>query len=67
MHEDDEFEPDYGPFEDELPKNDVMYIRASTKRYNKGRKCPTCAGIFTNVSRHVLRTHLFWHVAAQTA
>ncbi|CAG2219393.1 unnamed protein product [Mytilus edulis] len=35
MHEDDEFEPDYGPFEDELPKNDAMYIRASTKRYNK--------------------------------
>ncbi|CAG2207161.1 tatD [Mytilus edulis] len=67
MHEDDEFEPDYGPFEDELPKNDAMYIRASTKRYNKGRKCPTCAGIFTNVSRHVLRTHLPWYVAAQTA
>ncbi|CAC5356177.1 tatD [Mytilus coruscus] len=35
MHEDDEFEPDYGPFEDELPKNDAMYIRESTKRYNK--------------------------------
>ncbi|CAG2227153.1 unnamed protein product [Mytilus edulis] len=54
-------------FEDELPKNDAMYIRASTKRYNKGKKCPTCAGIFTNVSRHVLRTHLPWYVAAQTA
>ncbi|CAC5422812.1 unnamed protein product [Mytilus coruscus] len=66
-NEDDEFEPDYGPFEDELPKNDASYIRASTKRYNKGRKCPTCAGIFTNVSRHVLRTHLPWYVAAQTA
>ena len=60
------FVPDYGPLDGEIP--DVQNkISAVTARSSKGRKCPSCPGRFTNVRRHVLRSHLPWYVSPTTA
>ena len=56
--EEEMFVPDYDPDEDELPKTDSNYIRGGTNRHNKGSRCPSFPGRFTNVRRHVLRNHL---------
>ena len=65
--EEEMFVPDYEPDQDELPKTDSNYIRGRTNRHNKGRKCPSCPGRFTNVRRHVLRIHLPWYISPATA
>ena len=61
------FVPDYEPDQDELPKTDSNYIRCRTNRHNKGRRCSSCPGRFTNVRRHVLRIHLPWYILPATA
>ena len=64
--DDSNFIPDYVPYEDEIPEKSDR-IRSSTSKPRKGRNCPSCPGIFTNVRRHVLRQHLPWYISPTTA
>lgn len=53
--------------EDKFPKTDPNYIRGRTIRHYKGRRCPSCPGLSTNVRRNVLRNHLPWCISPATA
>ena len=61
----DEFEPDYGPMDGEIPEP-TSKIRGSSQK-NKSSPCPVCPARFTNVRRHVLCSHVPWYVSPLTA
>ena len=65
--EEEDFIPDYGPYEDEIEEKSVNHVRGSTLNFKKGRKCTSCEGRFTCVRRHVLRTHLPWYISPNTS
>ena len=66
IQDESNFVPDYGPMEDEIQKPENQ-IRGSAKDDKKGRPCPVCQGRLTNIRRHVLNSHLPWHIAPFTA
>jgi hypothetical protein len=55
------------PKVDVCSKTDSNYIRGRTNRHNKGRRCSSSPGRFTNVRRHVLRIHLPLYISPATA
>jgi hypothetical protein len=59
------FVPDYEPDEKMSSRRLIRII--FEVEHNRGRRCPSCPGRFTNVRRHVLRNHLPWYISPATA